>query len=262
MFDFHMHSSLSFDGISSPQEMLETAEKMGLREICFTEHRDYFPVNDDGSMLFDPERYVQLLNALQSDKLKIRRGMEFGMLPHNNDQFLKDLQLYDYDFVIGSAHYTDIFDVYYPPYWEGKTVEQGEKNYLEEVLACVQEHDEFDVLGHLTYISKAEAHPTHTPVSYEKHKVLVDEILRTLVRKEKGMEMNTSGVDRCGAFLPAAEYFVRFRDLGGKIVTVGSDAHDTRRAGQYCDQACKVLKDIFGYVCTFEQRKPIFHKDI
>jgi histidinol-phosphatase (PHP family) len=67
-------------------------------------------------------------------------------------------------------------------------------------------------------------------------------------------------VDRCGDFLPMKELFVRFRELGGEIVTMGSDAHDTTRVGQYADRACGILKDVFGYVCTFEDRKPIFHK--
>ena len=74
------------------------------------------------------------------------------------------------------------------------------------------------------------------------------------------MEMNTSGVDRCGDFLPYEAIFRRFKELGGEIVTVGSDAHTASRVGQYADRACGILGDIFGYVCTFEDRKPIFHK--
>ena len=72
--------------------------------------------------------------------------------------------------------------------------------------------------------------------------------------------MNTSGVDRSVGYLPTAEYFRRFKELGGKIVTVGSDAHRTVRVGQYSREACAILGDIFGYVCTFENRQPIFHK--
>ena len=63
-----------------------------------------------------------------------------------------------------------------------------------------------------------------------------------------------------GTFLPSAEHLKRFKELGGEIVTVGSDAHDASRMGQYVPEALDILKDIFGYVCTFEDRKPIFHK--
>ena len=72
--------------------------------------------------------------------------------------------------------------------------------------------------------------------------------------------MNTSGVDRCGDYLPSADMFRRFKELGGQIVTVGSDAHRANRVGQYSHQACEILTEIFGHVCTFENRQPIFHK--
>ena len=88
----------------------------------------------------------------------------------------------------------------------------------------------------------------------------VEEILRTLVRKGKGMEINTSGLDRIGDFFPGAEYLRRFRELGGEIVTAGSDAHTPDRVGRQIPEALSLLKDIFGYVCTFAGRKPVFHK--
>ena len=106
----------------------------------------------------------------------------------------------------------------------------------------------------------AKVKPTPRAIPYEEHRAVIDEILRTLARKEKGLEMNTSGVDRCGAYLPDETYLRRFKELGGEIVTIGSDAHNTDRVGQYSREACEILKDIFGYVCTFEGRKPIFHQ--
>jgi len=74
------------------------------------------------------------------------------------------------------------------------------------------------------------------------------------------MEINTSGVDSAGVFLPSADYLRRFKELGGEIVTIGSDAHNAARVGQYTYEAAEILKDIFGYACTFEGRRPIFHK--
>jgi len=151
-------------------------------------------------------------------------------------------------------------DVYFEPFWEGKTVYQAERRYLEAALECAQIHDGFDVMSHLTYIGKTQGHPSPRPVAYADHRELIDEILRVLISKGKGIEMNTSGVDRCGGFLPTADIIRRFKELGGEIVTVGSDAHQSVRVGQYTKEACEIMKDIFGYVCTFENRKPIFHK--
>ena len=115
-------------------------------------------------------------------------------------------------------------------------------------------------MGHLTYIAKCGANPRRELLRYCDHKAIMDEILTELVRRGKGMELTTSGIDRCGGSLPTLVYFQRIYELGGRIVTVGSDAHDPARAGQYTHEMAAELKKIFGYVCTFEDRKPIFHK--
>lgn len=260
MFDFHMHSTVSFDGHDTPKKMVQAAVDGGLREICFTDHIDYTTDPSDLSMVFDTEVYNAAYDHLQMPGLKIRRGLEFGLMPDNQARLKKDLQRRQFDFVLGSIHFVDGEDVYFAPFFEGKTIEEAYRRYLEETLVCVKAHDDFDVLAHLTYICKGRGNPTHKPIYYADCREIADEILRTLVQKGKGLEMNTSGVDRCGDFLPPADFFRRFKELGGEIVTVGSDAHTFDRVGQYSYRACEILSDIFGYVCTFENRKPIFHK--
>ncbi len=260
MFDFHIHSTVSFDGHGSALEMAWAAKERGLREICFTDHIDEDPRGLILDQCFDLTAYGEVYDGLRIPGLTVRKGMEFGMLSGNRDTVKRYLTAREFDFVLGSVHYADNLDVYYPPYWEGKTLMEGERRYLENVLACVREHDDFDVLGHLTYISKAHSNPAHTPVRFEQHREVVEEILKLLVEKGKGMEINSSGVDRCGDFLPDQVYLRRFKELGGEIVTFGSDAHTPGRVGQHFDRAAELLRDIFGYVCTFEGRKPVFHK--
>ena len=260
MFDYHMHSRVSFDGHDSGLEMALAAKNAGLKEICFTDHLDYDPLGQMGVLAFDTDVYNREYDTLEVPGLKIRRGMEFGMTPKNLDRFRQDLSRRHFDFVLGSIHFVDDLDAYYQPFWQGKTVFQAERRYLEATLDCVRIHDDFDVLAHLTYIAKTHAHPCPRPVSYGEHRELIDEILRVLAAKGKGLELNTSGVDRCGDHLPTADIFRRFRELGGEIVTVGSDAHRCSRVGQYSAEACGILGDIFGYVCTFVDRKAVFHR--
>lgn len=260
MFDYHMHSHVSFDGHDSGLAMALAAKAAGLKEICFTDHIDHDFDAEGHSMVFDPMVYAAEYDNLEVDGLKIRRGVEYGLKPYNRDTMQKDLQLRNFDFVLGSVHFVNELDIYYPEFWRDKTVEQAVQEFLEETLLCVQHHDDYDVLGHLSYICKARAHPDPKPLYLKDHREIVDEILKILVQKGKGMEINTSGVDRCGDFLPGEEFFRRFKELGGEIVTIGSDAHNTQRVGQYSDRACQMMKDIFGYVCTFDGRKPIFHK--
>ena len=260
MFDYHMHSTVSFDARSSGLEMALAAKAAGLKEICFTDHLDYDPLGKVPNIAFDTAVYNAEYDGLEVPGLKIRRGMEFGMTVDNRTQFKEDLKRRPFDFVLGSVHFVDDLDVYFEEYWRDKTVWQAERRYLEATLDCVRLHDDFDVLAHLTYIGKTSSHHAPRCVPFEEHRELIDEILKTVAEKGKGLEMNTSGVDRCGGFLPTADYFRRFKEFGGEIVTIGSDAHTASRVGQYSFEACAILKGIFGHVCTFEDRKPVFHK--
>ena len=260
MFDYHMHSRVSFDAHETGEAMAKAALAKGLKEICFTDHLDHDPRGVMVGMTFETDVYNAEYDNLEIPGLKIRRGMEFGMAPDNVDLFRKDLQRRPFDFVLGSIHFADDLDVYFQEYWAGKTVFQAERRYLETTLECVNIHDDFDVLAHLSYIAKAQMHPAPRPVPFAEHREIIDEILRVVAAKGKGLEMNTSGIDRCGGYLPTADIFRRFKELGGEIVTVGSDAHNTARVGQYTFDVCDIFRDIFGYVCTFENRQPIFHK--
>ena len=260
MFDYHMHTVVSFDGRDRGIQMAQAAKNAGLKEICFTDHLDYDPLGKMGILAFDTAAYNAEYDDLELPGLKIRRGMEFGMTVDNRALFKEDLQRRPFDFVLGSIHFVDDLDVYFAEYWNGKTVFEAERRYLEATLDCVRLHDDFDVLAHLTYIGKTTAHHAPRAVPFDEHREIIDEILKVLADKGKGMELNTSGLDRCGGFLPTADYFRRFKELGGQIITIGSDAHSASRVGQYSFDACEIFKDIFGYVCTFENRQPIFHK--
>ena len=134
MFDFHMHSTVSFDGHDSAARMVEAAAQKGLKEICFTDHIDYDPLSQEQTMVLDTKAYHDAYDALVHPNVKIRRGVEFGMLPDNAAQFKEDLKRANFDFVIGSVHFAENVDIYFQPYWEGKTVFQAERRYLEETM--------------------------------------------------------------------------------------------------------------------------------
>lgn len=260
MFDFHMHSTVSKDGNSSGAEMAARAAYLELREICFTDHIDYIPDPNIPDWTFETADYNAAYEHLAFGEMKIRKGIEFGLLPDNRDGLTKELQRRPFDFVIGSVHFAENVDVYGAAFWEGRSAAETEVQYLKDVLKCVRIHDDFDVLGHITVLGKVQFNPNNRPMVYTDHADLIDEIFRVLIQKGKGLEVNTSGLYHCGGFLPTADYLYRFKELGGEIVTVGSDAHSSYRVGQSCEDACRMVNDIFGYVCTFADREPIFHK--
>ena len=260
MFDFHMHSRVSFDGHDTGAALAKAAVDRGLKEICFTDHRDFLRKEREQTMLFDLEAYSREYDSLEVPSLAIRRGVEYGLYNDNQARMKQELGQRNYDFVLGSIHFVDDMDVYFSEYWQGKTVWEAQRRYFETMLECVRGHEDFDVLSHMTYLHKGAGSPVKAPLPYEEHREIIDEIFRVLISKGKGLELNTSGMDRCGGFLPTPDYFRRFKELGGEIVTIGSDAHRSDRVGQYSEEACQVLREIFGYVCTFAERKPIFHK--
>ena len=57
MFDYHMHSKVSFDGQDTPQRMVQAAVAAGLKEICFTDHIDYEVNAQKQTMVFDMQVY-------------------------------------------------------------------------------------------------------------------------------------------------------------------------------------------------------------
>lgn len=260
MFDYHIHSTVSFDGKEDALTIAKAAKKIGLREICFTDHYDFNSERELHHDLFTKAEYDRAYGDISISGLSIKRGVEFGLTTWNAPELGALDKEFGFDYIIGSVHYVKGFDPYCREYWLDKDERSGFLLYLERVLECVKVHSNFDALGHINYVCKSVHNPTRSPLFYKDYRELCDEIMREIARKGIGMEINTSGIDRVGAPLPDADFLRRFRELGGEIVTVGSDAHNSARVGQYIPEALEILKETFGYVCTFEKRKPIFHK--
>ena len=262
MFDYHMHTRVSFDAHETGEAMAKAALAAGLKEICFTDHLDYDPLGKMGILAFDQAAYNAEYDTLELPGLKIRRGMEFGMTADNVAQFKKDLQRRPFDFVLGSIHFVDDVDVYFPEYWEGKTVFQAERRYLEATLDCVRIHEDFDVLAHLTYIAKAQSNPVHRPGPFGEHREIIDEILRTVAAKGKGLEMNMAGLKYGLPFAhPHTDILKRYRELGGEIITVGSDGHKPEHVAYDFRRVNDILIGCgFKYYTEFQQRKPYFRR--
>ena len=212
-------------------------------------------------MLFSAGDYAKAYDSLDSDRVLIRRGVEYGMRPRPEPQMDRDLAMREFDYVIGSVHFAEDLDVYFAPFWEGKTVEQAYRVYLQHVYDCLKTHDNFDVLGHLTYICKARANPTHELLRYEDHRELLDEILKALIRKNIGLELNTAGYKYgLGHPNPTEAVLKRYAELGGEILTIGSDGHAPEQLAWDFWKIPSLLKECgFRYYTVFEERMPVFY---
>ena len=260
--DFHMHTEFSKDSESSPELMIKAAIRLGLDSICITDHHDEDFVEE--GFLIEFENYFSTLQYLQEkyrDRIHIRIGMEYGLQPHLGESCQNLVKKYPFDFVIGSKHLLDGANPYYRSCFINMTDEEAYKRWFVELLDDVKAVKDFDVLGHLDYVVRygTEQHHTYT---YEKNAELIDEILKIIVSQNKGLEINTGGWKYGLPFAhPHTDVLKRYRELGGEIITIGSDAHKPEHVAYDFHKVSKILKACgFKYYTEFCQRKPIFRQ--
>lgn len=257
--DVHTHSSFSSDSEEPLHNIVKAAFEKGLKTICLTEHQDFdYPGEDDFAL--DVPAYREELMRVREEflgKIEVLFGVELGLLSYMPDTLREFAKSADFDFIIGSAHQIDGYDPYYPEYFEKMGV-NGIQHFFDEMLASVKAFDDFDVLGHLDYIVRYSPEKSYDPLDYRE---VLDEILKTLVSKGKGIEINTNGIVSLGYPHPHPFVLKRWKELGGEIVTVGSDTHSREHVGENFDIAEQALRAAgFEYYAVFRGRKPSFIK--
>ena len=168
---------------------------------------------------------------------------------------------HDFDFIIGSSHICNRKDPYYPEFFEGRSEDEAHQEYFESILENIAAFDEMDVYGHIDYVVRYGPNQNRQ-YSYGRYKEILDEILRTLIRKNVGIELNTGGYHYgLGEPNPCVNIIRRYRELGGEIITIGADAHTPDKIGYAFDKAADVLRECgFSYYAVFKNRRPVFHK--
>lgn len=274
--DYHVHSDFSFDSNTPMEAQIERAVELGLDELCFTEHVDYGVMSDWGDpephmrkgepyLNVDYPRYFDKLEEMRhryEGRIKLRRGLELGVQSHTID--VNTALVGEYrdrlDFTLLSVHQIGDLELYPPDYMEGKTQEEYNLGYYEELLAVTKGFDGYCVLAHLDVIRRYDPAGEYP---FEKFRDLIAEILRTAIEKGKGIELNTASW-RYGLcdIQPYRGIMRLYRDLGGEILTLGSDAHRTERVAGNFAEARAILRDELGFrrFCTFENMEPRFHE--
>ena len=266
--DFHLHSSHSGDSHTPMEEMVRRGLELGLDTMCFTEHHDIdFPDSADESgdiFLLNTDSYLYDLVRLKEKyegKLRLLFGVELGLQPHAFRPTCVYAKSFEFDFIIGSSHICHGKDPYYPDFYEGRTEEAAYREYFESILENVKKFTCFDVYGHLDYVVRYGPN-RDLEYSYEKYRDILDEILKTLIENGKGIEVNTGGLKSGLKELhPCQGVLKRYHELGGEIITVGSDAHAPRDIAAYFSHAADALKSCgFNYYTVFEKRNAEFKR--
>ena len=274
--DYHIHCRYSDDSEEEPEKIIESAVSKNFDEICFTDHVDYGikidhdvynKMNDS-----EKEKYKNLLNVdypeylreiselreKYKDKITIRQGLEFGMQTHTIADFQKIFDKYDLDFVILSCHQVNDEEFWNKVFQQGKTPDEYNYKYYEEIYKVIQKYSDYSILGHLDHIQRYN----ETIYPFEKSREIITEILKKVIEDGKGIEVNTSSF-RYGLkdLTPERNILKLYYELGGKIITIGSDAHKAENVGDHIPYIQSELKKIgFTHICTFDKMKPIFHE--
>lgn len=268
--DYHVHTDFSSDSTAPMEQMIERGIELGLSRICITDHMDYdYPPVSEYTFLFDPVKYRDKLDKMESrfgKQIEILTGIELGLQPHLTDRLTELTKSIPFDFIIGSSHVVDGMDPYYPEYWNNRTVKEGITRYFESILENCKAFLGFHVYGHLDYIIRYLPGQLKAAVkidySYADYADLLDEILKTLIINGKGIEVNTSGLKYGHAYPhPRPEILKRYRELGGELITIGSDAHKPEHLCYDFSVIPDMLKSLgYRYYATFLQGKPVYEK--
>lgn len=256
--DTHMHSTASFDGHASRLEMARSAAEHGLSVICFTDHYDV--VDEHGTYVpaFDwPTARKQHREALDAGfPVEILYGLELGNAFANYDAAARAIQEPGLDVVIGSVHnsgkelgYIDYYNVVFTP----DMCKPYLDDYIHQELALV-EWGQFDVLAHLPYPLRYMRDRDGCPASMEAYQEQITAILETIIRKGIALEVNTKGFEKSAK--DYAALLERYHQLGGRLVTVGADAHRLHEVGRNLPEAYHLMKEKgFETVTVFRGRK-------
>lgn len=265
IMDCHNHSNLSPDGFNTPEEMVKRACELGIEYYALTDHLEINKFYDEEYLYEEPVRKASeicpLLKEKYADKITMSYGVELGQPLQDMQLTNRVLSTYSYDFIIGSLHMCNGWDDFYLLDYSKVSANHLLDLYFEELLEMAR-WGQFDVLGHLTYPLRYIVGLCRIEVNMDKYLSIIKEIFSTLIKNGKGIEINSSGLrQQLGVSMPDAYYVNLYRELGGKILTIGSDAHKTEDLGKGIKECIKLAYDIgFEELTFFKERKPVFIK--
>lgn len=270
LYDNHNHSQFSFDGgRTSVGKTVNSAIGKGLAGVCFTDHCDFFvppmkaKYEEYVPEVFDVEARnaeIDKVNAKCPQDFHVFKGIEIGVQKSERDKIAAHLEKYSFDEIIASVHYLDDTDPFWGGYYEGKTWRYAYGHYLETLYdEMVWLGDRFDIMGHYDYVTRYAPYP-ECSILYKDFPDILDSILRYLAENGKALEINTKTYQDFKGRTPVLDknILIRYRELGGEIISLGSDSHDADKVGFNFERtAALVSRCGFRYLAHFDKRKPV-----
>jgi histidinol-phosphatase (PHP family) len=257
--DYHHHTDNSFDSQASMKSVCEEAIKKGINEICFTEH---FSVNPNavtyGHMDFN--RYFSQIEECQvlfQNRLTIKAGIELCEPHLLREKYREQLEGLELDFILGSVHNVENQDI--RKYMINQEPVALYKRYFEEMYQLVSYAD-IDVLAHFDLMKRYAVDLDYLgKYDFDVFKEMISEILKKGIERNIGIEINTSGLSKTALSetLPSMNLLKLYKELGGEILTIGSDSHAAATVGSHLGTAIEMAKEAgFTHINIFNKREP------
>lgn len=261
LLDIHVHSVYSFDGREQVSDIALRAGQLALSVLCLTDHcemnSDDLPAVED--KILRSVREMRSLREKHSEDVLLLSGIEMGQGTQNPEEAKRFLDAVPFDFVIGSLHNLAGEEDFYFLKYTPENAPQYLERYFDELSALVN-WGEFDALGHMTYPLRYMSQQLPKMPDMRPYQEKIDSILHSLANQNKALEINTSGLRTAYEnTFPGIEYLRRFKELGGKMVTIGSDAHTIADIGSGIRAGAQIAKKAgFDRLTYFVNRTPVF----
>lgn len=260
--DLHVHTDNSFDGNHSATFFCEKAEMMDLRAVAFTDHCEVDQYRGDENYekrMFQAFFEVSKVRSAFRGKLLILNGIELGQPAYDIPTANEIVSRYDYDHVLGSVHnLRGGEDFYFMKNLSMNDANKLLKQYFDEIIEMLK-WGKFDVLAHLTYPLRYFYSQSNLDIDLNNYKKQIDEILLMTAKSDKALEINTAGLRQpINKLSPEVDIVKRFKELGGKYVSVGSDAHYAEHLACDIDMAYNcALEAGFDSITFFQKHTPM-----
>ena len=250
IFDTHVHTNFSSDSTMLLEEALAVAQKMKIG-IITTEHMDLnYP--DKSKFNFDIQKYFATYQKYKSDNFLL--GIEIGMAKSCIEKNATVAKAAEFDYILGSIHTVDDMDIYYDVFYRNKTKQEAYEAYFKTMLDCIDTHPYINSLGHIDYIARYAKYED-TEIYYQDFLELIDELLKKIIRKNIALELNTRRFNNKNAIENLLVVYKRYHELGGQIVTLGSDAHRYTDIGNSFSLAIEFIKQCKLDIVYFKNQK-------
>ncbi|MEI7884834.1 MAG: PHP domain-containing protein [Clostridia bacterium] len=254
MFDCHVHGPFSSDSKETMAKIQARLSKDTTLSMILTEHWD-FDMPTKESFVFDLQEYAKAATDWRSNRLLF--GIEFGIWQGTIAKTRTIANAFPYDIVLGSVHTAEYINFISGSLPEGMNKKTYFDFYFHCMLELIEQAEYFDVLAHLDYISRYIALPDPY-IRLGEHGELVEEVFKQLLARDKILELNTKLFFKPDAVAAAEKLYQLYYDLGGRYVTLGSDAHHASGIAHYFQQATMILEKCQLRPVYFLDRKLVY----